>query len=128
MKSDNKSSAQIAQDSVNKLKNYIKNIDPLDIPTNQFGEASRRPICKELGITYSTIGSNDKLALEFEKLDKLVNASARKPNSKSSDTKHLEMRITSLENRIASLKADNEELRTKLKRYEHFELTGRMPR
>lgn len=128
MKSDNKSSAQIAQDSVNKLKNYIKNIDPLDIPTNQFGVASRRPICKELGITYSTIGSNDKLALEFEKLDKLVNASARKPNSKSSDTKHLEMRITSLENRIASLKADNEELRTKLKRYEHFELTGRMPR
>ena len=128
MKSDNKSSAQIAQDSVNKLKHYIKNIEPRDIPTNQFGEASRRPICKELGITYSTIGSNDKLALEFEKLDKLVNASPRKPNSKSSDTKHLEMRITSLENRIASLKADNEELRSKLKRYEHFELTGRMPR
>ena len=127
MKSKQKSAAEIAQISVEKLKKYIKETNIADIPKNQFRQASRSPICKKLDITYSTIGSNEGLSKGFVELDKLIGAQPSDVKRRSSDTKMLEARINTLENRVAAFKADNESLRSKLKAYEHFENTLRMP-
>ncbi|MCG8040568.1 MAG: hypothetical protein JAZ17_11345 [Candidatus Thiodiazotropha endolucinida] len=124
-----KSAAAIARESVNKLRSYIDKTSVADIPKNQFQKASRQRICKELGITYSTVGSNADLATLFDQLDTKIGAGKteeKRPNS--NEIRQLNARVSTLENRVASLKAENDSLRSQLKRYEHFEITGRMAR
>lgn len=124
-----KSSAEIARDNVTKLRGYIDKSSVSNIPKNQYQQSSRQRICKELGITYSTVGSNPDLANLFDQLDKKIGANkteVRQP--KSDETRQLKARISTLENRVSSLKAENEALRSQINRYEHFETTGRMAR
>lgn len=124
-----KSAAKIARESVNKLRSYVDKTSISNVPKNQFRKASRQRICKELGITYSTVGSNADLADLFDELDTKIGADkteAKRPSS--NEARQLQARINTLENRVASLKSENEALRSQLKRYEHFEITGRMAR
>ncbi|MCM8921436.1 MAG: hypothetical protein LC540_15460 [Candidatus Thiodiazotropha sp.] len=114
---------------MNKLRSYINKTSVTDVPKNQFQKASRQRICKELGITYSTVGSNTDLAGLFEQLDTKIGSDkteAKRPSS--NEVRQLQARINTLENRVASLNAETETLRLRLKRYEHFEATGRMAR
>lgn len=124
-----KSAAEIARDNVTKLRGYIDKSSVSNIPKNQYQQSSRQRICKELGITYSTVGSNPDLANLFDQLDKKIGANkteVRQP--KSDETRQLKARISTLENRVSSLKSENEALRSQINRYEHFETTGRMAR
>lgn len=124
-----KSAADIARDNITKLRVYIDNTSVSNIPRNQYQQSSRQRICKELGITYSTVGSNADLANLFDQLDKKIGANkAEVRQPKSDETRLLKARISTLENRAASLKAENEALRSQINRYEHFEATGRMAR
>ncbi len=125
----NKSSAQKALENAEKLRVYIKSTALEDIPKNQHKCAARNPILKSLGIPPSTAGTNKSLQDQFAKLDAaLGNAPRTEIKDRSSDIRKLKARINTLENRIVSHKAENEELRSKLKAYEHFEATGRMVR
>jgi len=116
-----------------KAREYVDSVDLEKVPRNNRGKCSRQRICKELEITYSTIGTNDDLKKEFERLDERLIEDDRekgavgkaKPKSSSKEIRQLESRITKLENRMTSLKSENKELRTRIKRYEHFENTGR---
>lgn len=124
-----KSSAEISRDNVIKLRGYVNKISISEVPKNQYQKSSRQRICKELEITYSTVGSNAGLADLFDQLDKKIGANkaaAKQPNS--NEISQLKARISILENRVFSLSAENEELRSQIKRYEHFETTGRMAR
>lgn len=128
-KEKGKSAAEIASDNVIKLRTYIDKISVLEVPKNQYQQSSRQRICKELGITYSTIGSNADLANLFDQLDKKIGANKTKVKPlNSNETRQLKARISNLENRASSLKAENEALRSQIKRYEYFETTGRTAR
>lgn len=115
--------------SVDKLEKYIKNTPLATVPINQFKKASRKSICKELKITYSTIGSNAKLAALFEGLDITLGL---RPNDlegmQIKDVMHLQATISQLENYIATLTAENKSLRAELNRHSHFVSYGRMAR
>lgn len=67
-----KSAAEISRDSVKRLRGYIDKTAASNIPKNQYKKSSRLRICKELGITYSTVGSNAELANLFDQLDKKI--------------------------------------------------------
>ncbi|HPH05163.1 MAG TPA: hypothetical protein PL131_04750 [Methylotenera sp.] len=128
-KEKGKSAAEIARDNVTKLRSYVNKTSVSDIPKNQYQKSSRQRICKELGITYSTVGSNADLASLFDQLDKKTSANKSEvKRPKSNNTLQLKARISTLENRVSSLKVENEALRSQIKRYEHFETTGRMAR
>lgn len=128
-KEKGKSAAEIARDNVTKLRSYIEKISVLEVPKNQYQQSSRQRICKELGITYSTVGSNADLASLFDQLDKKIGENKTEVKQpKSNETRQLKARISTLENRVSSLKAENEALRSQIKRYEHFETTGRAAR
>lgn len=129
IKEKGKSAAEIARVNVTKLRSYVNKTSVSEVPTNQYKKSSRQRICKELGITYSTVGSNADLASLFDQLDNKIGANkigVKQP--KSNETLQLKARISTLENRVTSLKAENEALRSHIKRYEHFETTGRMAR
>ncbi|MBX9677015.1 MAG: hypothetical protein K2V71_10480 [Methylotenera sp.] len=128
-KEKGKSAAEIARVNVTMLRSYVNKTSVSEVPTNQYKKSSRQRICKELGITYSTVGSNADLASLFDQLDNKIGANKsgiKQP--KSNETPQLKARISTLENRVSSLKAENEALRSQIKRYEHFETTGRMAR
>lgn len=123
-----RSSAEVGRASVDKLRKYIDSTPIIDIPKNQYKKASRQKICKELGITYSTVGSNANIANLFESLDAKIGVergTVRQPNSQA--IRQLQEQINTLEKRVAALNTETVELRSKLKRYEHFEKTGRLP-
>ena len=128
-KKKGKSAAEISRDNVTKLRSYVNKTSISEVPKNQYQKSSKQRICKELGITYSTVGSNAGLANLFDQLDKKIGANkAEVTRPKSTETPQLKARISTLENRVSSLKAENEVLRSQIKRYEHFETTGRMAR
>lgn len=123
------SAAEIARINVTKLRIYVDKTSASNIPKNQYQKSSRQRICKDLGITYSTVGSNADLANLFDQLDKKIGANRtviRHPTSH--EARQLNSRISTLENRISSLKTENEALRSQIYRFEHFETTGRMAR
>ncbi len=119
----------VARASVSKMEKYVKNTPLYNVPINQFKKASRKRICKELGITYSTIGSNAKLATLFEGLDIILGAQPR--DQKKIQTKDIDLLsdiINRLENCIVTLTAENKSLRNEMNRYNHFVNFGRVAR
>lgn len=119
------SSAQKSRESAAKLQRYLDSTPPSKIPTNQFKKASRKKICQILQITYSTIGSNPKLAELFDQLD--LKLTSFKPEA-SSVRPHSKHGNDTLAKRYQKLEQKNLELSCQLERYKHFELTGRMVR
>lgn len=128
-KEKGKSAAEISCDNVKKLQSYVDKINVSEVPKNQYQKSSRQRICKDLGITYSTVGSNADLASLFNQLDKKIGGNESEVKQPmSNEARQLKTRISTLENRVTSLKAENEALRSQVKRYEHFEVNGRMAR
>lgn len=121
------SSAEIAKKSAEKLKAYIAHINLMDVPRNQFGSASKLSICQEIGITYSTIGTNSLLSELFDSLDnKLfdVPKKCKKPSSK--EFEYLTKRVNQLENQVSFLKGELAQYQSEIAGYQHFVQTGRM--
>lgn len=119
----------VARASVSKMEKYVKDIPLSKVPINQFKKASRKRICKELGITYSTIGSNAKLATLFEGLDIILGAQpSDQKKIQTKDMQFLGDTINRLESCIATLIAENKCLRNEMNRYNHFVNFGRMAR
>lgn len=111
------------------MEKYIEKTPLSIVPLNQFRKASRKRICKELGITYSTIGSNPNLAAVFEKLDIILGSVPDKQAPRrTKDIQHLEETIKLLENQVIKLRVENSSLLSEIKRYEHFVSSGRMAR
>lgn len=121
------SNQQIAQLHTDKLKAWVKS-NPL-IPMYQ-GRVNKSEICRTLGITKSTIGSNNSLKKVFDDIEKTI---SEKPHDSknilnSNTVKKMEREISRLENRVAVLTAENESLRKATITEQHFLSDGRLVR
>lgn len=111
-----------------KLREYVLNTPISSIPRNQYGSASQKKILQTLGIPTSNRDSTP-IKIIFEKLNKKLGAEAIVSSSGSSEEiRSLKRTISTLQDRIAALKAENELLKGQQKSEGWFLETGRMVR
>src|SRR5438132_13971885 len=82
--------------NADKLAEWVESTSLSAIPLNQYGVASRSKICKSLGITLSTVGSNKAIQQMFTELDARLGTGPR-PEAESLDqgaVRHLQQRIS----------------------------------
>ena len=112
-----------------KLRRYIEKTPLDDIPRNQFKTASQQKILKSLGIATSNRNA-PQIAELFEELDKMFGTTPPQiiKGGNSEEVKSLKQTISKLQNRIAALKGENEELKAEQLGEEWFIETGRLVR
>lgn len=123
----NLSNQKIAQQHTDKLKKWAKS-NP-SIPMYQ-GRINKSEICRSLGISKSTIGTNKSLKEVFGDIEKTINKRPQENKSvaDSNVVKKLEREINRLENRVAVLMAENETLKKATITEQHFLSNGRLVR
>ncbi|MCW9059418.1 MAG: hypothetical protein OQL11_11145 [Gammaproteobacteria bacterium] len=111
-----------------KLEAYIRSTPLSKIPTNQYGSASQKRILTDLGIPTSNRDS-ESISTLFEKLNKKLGAeTVTRSTASSEEVRSLKRTISTLQDRIASLKAENELLRSQQQQELWFLETGRVIR
>lgn len=111
-----------------KLEAYIRSTPLSKIPTNQYGSASQKRILTDLGIPTSNRDS-ESISTLFEKLNKKLGAeTVTRSTASSEEVRSLKRTISTLQDRIASLKAENDLLRSQQQQELWFLETGRVIR
>ena len=105
--------------NIAKLKKWVKATPLTSVKRNQFGNASRKAICKHLNISLSTTRTNPEIEKVFTKLDARLNARAQ---AVLAATPRLVQQVTSTHPTLLSDPA-SEEI-TKLRRLLYLEETG----
>ncbi len=119
---------QKGQANLAKLEAYISSTPLSEIPRNQYGSASQKKILTELCIPSSNRDA-ELIKEAFERLNKKLCAKPITRSTSSSDeVRCLKKTISTLQNRVAALKAENELLHSKLQGEAWFIETGRMVR
>lgn len=116
--------------NLKKLNAYIKSTPLNKIPKNQFGQSSQKRILESLGIASSNRDA-DPIREAFETLNKKLNSKTVTPPPSAvtnDEVKSLQRTISRLQDRIAALKCENENLKSELLSEEWFLETGRMVR
>ena len=70
-----KSTQAVGIENAKKLEDWVNVTLNRNVPRNSDGKSSKRAICKMLGITKSTIGTNVTLCKIFEYLDSRISGS-----------------------------------------------------
>lgn len=67
----------IGEANVETLRAWIRRTRVENVPTNQYGNASRSAILRELNISYSSAHTNSRMTELFESLDKRIHAAPK---------------------------------------------------
>jgi len=126
-----KSSRAVGLENAAKLQKHLDKI-PIDkLPTNQYGKVSRSRVLKELGISSSSVDSNDGILKAFDMADQKIGASpgaAFSRSENSEELRNLKAENSRQKNQIAALRADNQRLERETGREGFFIATGRIIR
>ena len=112
-----------------KLKEFLKKTPVDKVPRNQFGGCARSRILKDLGIPPSSVGTNNLIESHFNSFDESVGKNPNIYHVRNVDdetVRALQQKIKRQEERIAALKADNDDLRRQLFGEEWFLETNRV--
>ena len=77
-----KSSQAVGSAHLARLENWVTATPLSEVPLNHLGRSSKLTICKALGISPSTVGSNVRIKEVFEKLDAKLLGLRLKQNEK----------------------------------------------
>ncbi|RQM47188.1 hypothetical protein EHZ19_16175 [Paraburkholderia bannensis] len=114
------------KDHARRLIDWINRTSLSNIPTNQFGQANRYAIFRQLGISRSTISSNSEIKSAFENLDlSLLELKNKHDENLNASPKRLEHEIA-LHSQISELSAENENLKIQLLRLRYLEDFGHL--
>lgn len=117
-----KSSRDIGQEAVEKLKSWLATSPVIPIHKNQVNKAE---ICRRLGITRSTIGSNSQLRMLFNSLAVERQAGPTVKN-RSNEINMLQSIIQDLDAELVSAKNEIVELRRQILFEEHLIVWGQV--
>lgn len=109
------SSQDVGSKQYEKLKKWIKNTPLNAIPLNYHGASAKSTICRLLGITTSTIGTNRGIRQAFQELDvalsRRANAAVKGKPSPSDVSNAERLDLPSLLDEIDGLKCEVARLR-----------------
>ncbi len=127
-----KSGPEIAADHVRALQRYLETVESLPARGGKLNVSAVAAACGfDRGVLYTNPECNRLLKSVLEA--KSLGGLSERDDEQSDDRRRiLEHRVNQLEQRNAALMAENEDLRAKLRKFEHIEnhvvATGRLPR
>ncbi|MDR8397037.1 MULTISPECIES: hypothetical protein [Paraburkholderia] len=116
----NRSSTQErGRNNAERLRIWVKQMTPDQIPLNQFGKVARSRVCEQVGIPPSTIRTNSALKKIFKQLDAsvLLYATTATTNLKKIPDSANETERLRLENSDLALKLSDSERRVYVLQY-----------